>query len=46
MRKQEEKSKRSTDKPQRSKDKGVLSNKERFTSDPVGRMGQDRRHAA
>jgi len=41
MRKQEEKSKRTTDKPQGLKDEGVLGTKERFTSDPVGRMGQD-----
>ena len=41
MRKQEEKSKRIADKPQGLKDKGVLGTKERFASDPVGRMGQD-----
>ena len=46
MRKHEEKSKRTTGKTQGSKDKGVLGNKERFTSDPVGRMGEDRRPAA
>jgi hypothetical protein len=46
MRKQEEKSKRSTDKSQESKNKGVLADKEHFTSDPVGRMSEDQRPAA
>jgi hypothetical protein len=41
MRKQKEKSKRIADKSQGLKDKGVLGTKERFASDPVGRMGQD-----
>jgi hypothetical protein len=46
MRKHADKSKETADKPQESKKKGVLSEKERFTSDPVGRMTQDHRPAA
>jgi len=43
MRKQDEKSKRTTGKARGLKDQGVLSTKERFTTDQMGRMDEDRR---
>ena len=46
MRKQDDKSKRTTDKARGLKDQGVLSTKERFTTDQMGHMGEDRRPVA